>query len=914
MTQELFPTLTPNVGLKDKMGPKRRTIQTRLAISVAALLAANLTNAFDNRVAVSWVVFGYIVLVLLIVLPKSTLLRKKRFRIFRDLIDLIAISALVMLTGGFKSPWYVLYLFPVMSAARYLGPAGALSVAVFGTGAYGIAGVLYDGHAQPGYLFWLWAAVQIGTALTAANLARMRDSAETHLVSAIEKIDRQILSATSMKQIMGSILKVAMESTDSDAGAIVIYEEGTAVARFALVEPVDTHQRDNRAAEAEITRFAQQHYQLCWGSGRSPAMLGQRILAPLTVAGSPTKTKRRQASVVPLRVDGVPFGILAVFSHDWVHNYTRNDMRKLSSMSPLIVMARKNAKLYGELSYRDKESKKHLNLLYEIGDQLRAEQGLDEIFRRVVELVATKLGSEEAALFVEEEAGVIEKKAVCGPDNETTQRLAEVERSYRKGESLTGGVFQTKTSRLLNDIPANVRDVGTYSKLLPSGATRHYMGVPLLIGDEVLGVIRVLNKKAADYELWGGGGKLDNYGFKEEDRELMTMIATQVVSAIRNAKFIEQNRYFENLVYNSPDPIIVLDKAGRIQHFNHECEKLWGLKKAAVVGRPVWEYYQSFEHARRIGDELRDAPDHTIRGQRAFIKDAAGNIIPILLSATMFVDGDGKVIGSIGLFKDEREMIRVKDEKVREETLAALGKAAQAIGHDIKHDIGAVLNYTDGLQRDAVDDDTRKTYWAIRDASYGALRKLQNMLMAAKAGPSKKQIVSLNSILTKFAASIVYRAQVTETDFLLNCPECDLLIEADPDQIRQVLANLFGNSLDGIRSARRSGARRTRGKIELSVELDRDMIRMSWRDNGCGLSEEAKRKIFTALFTTKDTGSGLGLYITRTIIEGHGGTIAAESPKTGGACFQVTLPLYLPIEGTVTLPDQQFMASKESIS
>jgi PAS domain S-box-containing protein len=878
-------------------------VQTRLIVAFGILLLARFTTAFENPEQVSWMIGAYILLTVSLVLLFSTLLEQKRVRMVPVLFDLLAISFLVRSTGGLESSWFLLYLFPVMSASRYLGPNWTVAVSILATFAYGCVSYIFvEGNASVHYLFWLRALVLGGVALTAANLAKTRDRAEAKLVSAIERIDREILSDTDLERVMHSILNAAIDITDSDLSAIVLVQGETFTAAKTSERRIPN---ERERAKAEVGRLVQQHYHQVLNSRKALSLPEKRSpAATLAMLASPNKADHWPARLVPLEIDGTPFGVLGVFSRRRLHYYTPNDLRKLSSMASLIAMAQKNAELFRELASREGEMKERLRMLYEIGEQLKAEQGLDPLFKQVVRLVSTRLRSEEAALFIPDERGArIDKVAVSGPDDETTKRLAEIELSYDKSaQSLTRKVFDSEKSLLENSISSDEDYAKIYSGELPSQTTRHYMGVPLRIGDEVLGVIRVLNKAAQNYSSRTGDANLAEEGFSEDDLGLLTMIATQVASAIRNAKFIERNRLFRNLVYRSPDPIIVIDKNGKIQNFNRECERIWGVREQEVLGTSVENYYESCEHAREVGRALRSAEEHTIRDYRVRIRDTKGNVIPIRLSATLLLDKKGKKVGSIGVFKDEREILRAEEEKMRAAKLAALAKLAQTTGHDIKHDLASVFNYIDSLERGALNDPkTLNAYSAIRGATTAALSKVQNLLMTAKPKPPEKQVVSFESILIGFQASITHQASVTRVEFSAKYPKCNPLVLAEPEQMRQVLANLFGNSLDAIKAARSKG-RRSAGNIDLTVAIEKDVLLLSWRDDGCGMSEEARTNAFTPFFTTKDTGSGLGLFITRTIIENHGGEIAVGSSEESGTCIRITLPLFLPRERSQAVP------------
>lgn len=767
-----FQSVLDYVKRSHSLHPGVRTVQTRLAVSIAALMAACFTPAFDHERRVLWIVILYFTAIIAIAFPHSPILRKKRFRATRDLLDLLAISLIVNSTGGFESPWHLLYFFPILSQARYMEPASAIAVAAFSTICFAIASTVGVGHrAHFSSEFWVWAVAQMGVALTATNLARMRDRAEAKLVNAIERIDREILANADIGKVMLSILETAMEITDSDISAIALLHSEAVSDRYALANrSAEISPTRDKSYEQEALRFIEGYCEMVC----KEVKMEWRTSVPFQLADAP-KTVITPSNFVPLKSDGRLFGVLGVFSRDRLHYYSYSDVRKLLSMAPLIAMAHKNAQLYPDLVSRDLENKNRLSLLYEIGDELRAEQGLGNVLQKVVKIVSARLGSEEAALFVLDEAGLqLEKVAVSGPDQESALSLKRVERSYCKGESLTGQVLESKKGIIVNAISHEEAYAEEYSQLLPSRTTRHYIGVPLLMGEELFGVIRVINKKSSGYRPEVENASLSNEGFKQDDLDLLNLISTQIVSAIRNAKFLQ--------------------------------------------------------------------------------------------------------------------------ERVRMDTLAALRKLAEKTAHDIKHDIAAVQAYAITLRQQAKDDFTSAACESIREAGDGALGKLQNLLMTASPVTPALQVISLKTVLHSFEAGITRRANASRVEFRATYPEDDPMVLADADQLRQVFANLFGNSIDAIRTARTSNSWKYPGTISLAMTTTGDDIMVVWSDNGCGISDDTKKNLFTALFTTKQTGSGLGLFLSKAILERHNGTIEVQPAESCGTCFRLILPVFRPTQ------------------
>ncbi|MET0400211.1 MAG: ATP-binding protein [Longimicrobiaceae bacterium] len=866
-------------------------IQTRVPVALALLLVIGLTDWFDRPWLVASFVAAYAASTVLIwYLSSKRVIAWRRIRAVFMGLDLLAVSLVVWSTGGVESQGFLLYLFPILSAARILGTGRSRVVALLAAVGYVVACyAAADGGRPPApetLLFRI--AVLVAVSLAGARSARSLDRAEERLLRAIEDIDRAILEDTDVKRVTRSILHAAINITDSEVSAIKLadgIEDAVASAEHR------GGQEDVAAAAAAVN----QHYQPIHNGWTTTSLPRGSTLATALTRLHRSGPEGWATQFVPLAIGNTWLGVLGVFSRRrW--EYKADDVRRLSRLANQVAMAQKNARLY-------KENRDRLKILYEISERLKSEQTLDVLFQNVVELVSAHLGSEEAALFLPDGGDMpngqapdapLRKVAVAGPDAAVKAKLVSQEELYSEPQSLTGKVFWSKEARRENRVNRNEPHAAAHAALLPSGDIRHYLGAPLLIGDEALGVIRALNKRAKGYRPVHGAAVLDQDGFGNDDLALLSAIATQVASAIRNAGFVEQHAHFRNLVYNSPDPIIVIDAEGRIRHFNCECEALWGMSEAEVLGTDVSRYYESLEHAREIGRKLRENAEAGLRNEPAKILTANHEVIPIRLSATQLRDRNGRPAGSIGVFTDEREVIRLTEDKITAEKLAAVGRLAQAKGHDIKNDLATVLAWSGMLldTRGNGDEATLRACSAIQAAATRARTKLQDMLMAANPHPPRMERMSLRSILESLEASVRYEAAAPGVEFRVSYPEGEHLLLADAEQMRQVFSNLFGNSLDAIAKARESDPDLSRGQIGVDVGIEKDGIELRWCDDGSGMSEEVRTRAFTPLFTTKETGSGLGLFITKTIVESHGGSISIEPASGHGTRFRIRLPLF----------------------
>ncbi len=484
-------------------------------------------------------------------------------------------------------------------------------------------------------------------------------------------------------------------------------------------------------------------------------------------------------------------------------------------------------------------------------EQMGPDQRLDTYFHSVLSTVSTHAGTEYAAIDLVDEI------------------LGDLRCVVESGTSGDAGadVVEDLQRSVLASRQALVKD--------------RWVAAPLIAGDAVYGVIRLLRKS--------------DPGDRVESIDLLaaTIVAKLVASEMRNAQSHERRLHFEHLVYRSPDPMCVLDRHGRIQHFNQECERIWGITESDALGMLIDQFYESRESARAVGRAMRNSENQAIHDYPAAIKDRSGHIIPIRLSASLFLDAAGHVTGSVGVFKDDRANQQSQEDRVRGEKLAAIGRLSATTAHDMKHDMGALLGFLDVLEHVGSDDTQfARICSGMRAAASNSLAKLQNLVMTGQPSPPRRQIVSIQSLLTSFASTVRFQTEASHTVFVFDRPLYDVSVLVDPNQIRQLLMNLLGNSMDAIYMARAHGDRQwsKAGRITLSVAVTKDTVILSWHDNGCGMSADVRRKAFTPFFTTKANGSGLGLYLCRLIAESHDGKIVVVEPPEGeGSAFRITL-------------------------
>jgi signal transduction histidine kinase len=736
-----------------------KIVQTRFFLC----FVIGLFSVFDPKITQQTYILSfisvYIAFNILLGLLSADTLQVTAIRVIPSILDVFFISLIIYFTGGPDNSWFLIYLFPIISVSRYLGYRGGLMLAAIATVAY-LFVYMYaaSGLNLDAYSFALRCSIFFGIAAVVGNLARTNQVEEGALLSAFEEINNAMLSGMSQDKVFDLILKKGLQVTGSETGHIKLLNRKTGVSEtVAAVGQIRKKGGGMKSIAESYSDKVMQSKEPLIISDINRIFLNERAGLYLKLY----VPRPRSALFLPLVYEDTALGAIAVFSRSRFY-YRKKDLRRLRAFASLIAMAQKHAGLYKELQDR-------LKLLHYIGEQLKAGQNLNDLFDEVVKLTINQLDSEEASLFVPDPQNPqkIVKAAVCGPNKEATKALGAVELSYLRGESFVGHIYQNKEVIFENQISQDVDYVKDYENAIPSKRISHYIGVPLFIGHEILGVIRVINKRASNYSSEHKIFTLSGAGFEQADVELMQTIASQVSVAIKNASLLET------------------------------------------------------------------------------------------------------------------------------EKLAALGKLAHTVGHDIKTEIATALNYLEVLSFESEDDeenDRLKTYTYIEDALHNSVDKLQNLLLAAKPKPPQMSESRMEDIFLGLEEHMERQAVSKHIEFSIQYPGGEYEFLADIGQMQQVMSNLFDNSLYAINKLG-NGALGRSGRITVKGEVNESYLKLYWEDNGCGIPEQNVPKIFVPFYTNKKTGNGLGLFIVKTIIENHGGSLSVNSQEGQGTQFEIKLPL-----------------------
>jgi two-component system sensor kinase FixL len=373
---------------------------------------------------------------------------------------------------------------------------------------------------------------------------------------------------------------------------------------------------------------------------------------------------------------------------------------------------------------------------------------------------------------------------------------------------------------------------------------------------------------------------------------------TRLRAKSTNNDLVAREAHLQSILATVPDAMIVIDEKGIMQSFSRAAERLFGYNAADVLGRnvsmlmpsPHREAHDGYlERYYRTGERRIIGVGRVVVGER---KD--GSTFPIELAVGEVQSNHNRFF--TGFIRDlterqetETRLQELQSELVHISRLTAMGEMASALAHELNQPLSAIANYLRGSRR-LLGSSTDARAATVRDAMEKAaeqalragqiIRRLRDFVAR---GESERRVESLSKLIEEASALALVGAKEhgIHVRFHLD-PQMDLVL-ADKVQIQQVLLNLMRNAIESMADCPR------RELVVSSKPSGNGDVLVSVSDTGSGISPEISGQLFQPFVTTKPQGMGVGLSISRTIIEGHGGRIWVTATPGGGATFQFTL-------------------------
>ena len=349
----------------------------------------------------------------------------------------------------------------------------------------------------------------------------------------------------------------------------------------------------------------------------------------------------------------------------------------------------------------------------------------------------------------------------------------------------------------------------------------------------------------------------------------------------------ESNDWLSTTLASIADAVIATDVKGYVTLINPVAQTLTGWNQEDAVRKPIKDVFNIING--QTGKQVENPVMRVIQegnvvrlANSTLLIAKDGTKRPIDDSGAPIRDAKGNITGVVLVFRDITEVKEMQEQLVRQEKLAMLGELAGGVGHELRNPLGAIKQaaYFLNMALEKPEPEVKETVDILQKEVATSERIISSLLDFARPKPVTPRKVDINDVVRE---ALSHTTVPENVEVVRQSDEALPVIMAEPDQLRQVFENIIFNAIQAMPEG---------GQLVVKAEVpSRRWMAVSFADTGVGIPKEDLKMIFEPLFTTKAKGIGLGLAVTRTIVENHGGTIEAKSEAGKGSTFTVRLPM-----------------------
>jgi two-component system phosphate regulon sensor histidine kinase PhoR len=367
---------------------------------------------------------------------------------------------------------------------------------------------------------------------------------------------------------------------------------------------------------------------------------------------------------------------------------------------------------------------------------------------------------------------------------------------------------------------------------------------------------------------------------------------TQMELERREVEINEMRDLFERVIESMSEALFLMDNAGRIVRVNRGVTALLDRDRAELIGKPFTEVFGSNDVPTTPMVLLERASSGTLTNLETMITTPTGRAVELSLSCVLARDRRGKITGVLIIARDvtevkqaqeaERELIRLKEEFVA------------SISHELRTPLASIKGFAELLRKGKAEDPALRQEFLARmiQESDRLMGLINDLLDVSRMESARFQLeraeIDLSELINQTFQTLQTLADAKSVVLTHTPPAKPAVVRADRRRIQQVLVNLVGNAIKFTESRR---------PVLVIVETAKDQVTIKVIDQGPGIPPDAQSKLFDKFYQVSDSmnraasGTGLGLYISRLIVEAHSGHIGVESELGKGSTFFFTLPV-----------------------
>jgi PAS domain S-box-containing protein len=509
------------------------------------------------------------------------------------------------------------------------------------------------------------------------------------------------------------------------------------------------------------------------------------------------------------------------------------------------------------------------DFLLEISRAITAQLELSEVLRRVLNASVVMLAGQVGFIALRDIAGVYRVRATLGISSEHVPDMTEHFNKLLEQDKLDFESFHDQLLRI---------GIGLDRRM------RQSFALPLIIAEEPLGFLVAFRATRGTAT--------------QDDVQILQSFADQAAIAVHNAQLYErmnaERQQLAAILQHSADGVMILDPELTILSFNHALERMTGWLAEDAVGQSVgtvltWKRLERGDLEKAIADgwltrASAGGGENTLYVEGDLLRrDGMTQSLAIIYAPLHKADGQVSTIianvRDITNFRQAQEMQNV---------------FISTVSHELKTPVALIKGHAATLRRDDVDfppEFVREYSGVIEEESDRLTELIENLLIASRIQADRNLRLNMDDVRLETLAQRVVERFSTQTQkhrFVLHFSPDLATVPGDELRLRQVLDNLVSNAIKYSPEG---------GTVEIGAHDDGSQAVVYVHDEGVGLTSAEQTRIFERFYrvdgalSRKTQGTGLGLYLSRAIIEAHGGRMWVESTPGKGSTFYFSLPL-----------------------
>jgi len=687
---------------------------------------------------------------------------------------------------------------------------------------------------------------------------------DNRVLDTLYEISKIAAEAHDLPSLWQPLIKIVVGALKVDAGTMMTLENDKLIRQIAVgMPPTVMQELPLSARDGGISWDVVKSRKPTVITNLETSQIASKILA---------KGGFHSLVTVPMIAHGQIIGVMSVFTFEG-RNFSEQDLSFISTVASQAAIAIVSIRST-ELLEDNRKKMAELAALNELSRSISTVFNFEETLSSILALIVKMLRGDRGVitLFNHQDKLLHSVKPAYKltdiqiNDFRTKSDEGITGRAFCKGLPQLGNELDEETSKVLSR--AGISDV------------KSLIAAPLKVKSQTLGVIHVFSAKEKN--------------FNEEDLRLFAILSSQAAVVVNSSymyqEIEEERKKDEALLASIAEGVLAVDRDHKIILLNSEGEEVTGYLEEEVIGKTAEELLSFADKEGKTLDPAKNPVDQVLSDgkpvtlKEIYLKNRKGGTFPAWVSCAAIRDAQEKVIGAIVIFRDISNELQVEQMKRELVSIAT---------HELRTPITGIKGYLDMIMQGdlgEVNPDVKETIGEVVKINQRLADLVDDLLNVGRIEEGRIEIKPVPMDLGKLVTDVVGELSIQAKDKKLELLEPKMTgvqVQADPKRTRQILINFIGNAIKYTPA----------GKVEVAIEKGPDKVTCHVKDTGLGISPEEQKKLFAKFYRVKTdktrtiTGTGLGLWITKSLTELMGGSIGVKSEEGKGSDFNFSLPI-----------------------